>query len=505
VREAPISAERWRRVLSSIPIRPPRVPSLAVPVGSLPFVATALAAPVVVVAGLSATYSPQLVFGMIAAVLLAVLTFRWLLAGTVLFIIVTFPAELPGAIGAGATIAKPFGIVLACSWLLTLVSNRKQPFLFRDRPVLGAFLAAYVAWALLSLLWSASPGDTVYEIERLAQAVLLMVVIFSVAGKPREFAVLLWGYLAASAVTAGYALASGVAIAGGRLTGGVNDPNYLASELVLAIVAGAYLFGTTRRLPVYLVILAAVGTDLAAFLLTQSRGGIFGIGVGVVAAIVVAGRTRATVLAVTAIAAASVVGYFALIAPAAVKQRVTDFSTSSSAGRTDAWQIAWKITQAHPFTGVALGGYRNEQLKYIASSIDVQHVTYILDTRIVVHNTYLETLAELGFVGFLLLGGAIFICVRSGWKAIRIAESAGDESLANAFRGLVAGSCGLFAAYVFVSAEYEKQLWIALALLAASSSLAARRLRERVEAPPNGGADRPLLASVAESAPASER
>lgn len=444
---------------------------------TLPVAAAGAAALAVVAAGLSSPHSPRLLFELVAGALLVGVVFRWLLAGTVLFIIVTFPAQLPGSIGAGATIAKPFGIVLACSWLLALLSDRRRPILFRDQPIIGAFLVAYLSWAVLSLLWSAHTGATVYEFKRLAQAVLLCVVVFSVARSRRELLVLLWGYVGASVATSIYALASGVAIAGGRLTGGVNDPNYLASELVLAIIAGGYLLGSTERFAYRIVLLGAVGVDLTAFLLTQSRGGVVGMSVGVAAAIVVAGRTRAVVLAITTLAAALAVGYFALIAPATVRTRITDFSANASSGRSDSWRIAWLIAQANPIGGVALGGYRDEQLKYVASTIDIQHVSFVLNDRLVVHNTYLETLAELGLVGFVLLGGTMAFSVRSGWKAIRLADQAGDPALANAFRGLVAGSCGLFAAYVFVSAEYEKQLWIALALLAASSSVASSRLR----------------------------
>jgi len=432
-----------------------------------------------VAAGLRSPHSPRLLFEVFVGALLVAVVFRWLLAGTVLFIIVTFPAQLPGSIGAGATVAKPFGIVLACSWLLALLSDRRRPLLFRDRPVLGAFLAAYLGWGVASLFWSADTGATVDGVKRLVLAVLFFVVLFSVARTTHELVVLLSAYVAGSAATSVYALASGVAIAGGRLTGGLNDPNYLASELVLAIIAGGYLLGTTRRFALRVVLVGAVGVDLTAFLLTQSRGGLVGIAVGVVAAIVVAGRTRAVVLAVTTLAAALAMGYFALIAPAQVRNRVSNFSTSASSGRSDSWQIAWQIAKDHPITGVAIGGYRNEQLKYVSSTIDIQHIGFVLNDRLVVHNTYLETLAELGLVGFLLLGGTMALSVRSGWKAIRLADQAGDRGLANAFRGLVAGSCGLFASYVFVSAEYEKQLWIAIALLAASSSVASSRLQPK--------------------------
>jgi O-antigen ligase len=199
---------------------------------------------------------------------------------------------------------------------------------------------------------------------------------------------------------------------------------------------------------------------------------------GTAVAIIVAGRSRPTVIAVVAVAAAATVGWVAFAAPANLRHRVTDFSSQASSGRADSWQIAWAITKAHPVDGIGLGGYRNEQIKYAASSINVQHITYIIDDQLIVHNTYLETLAELGFVGLLALGGTMAVCVIQGGRAIRVATANGDDALANAIRGLVAGSCGLLASYIFLSAEYEKPLWFTLALLGASLRVVSRTVPE---------------------------
>jgi O-antigen ligase len=427
-----------------------------------------------VVAGLGSTNESTLLFRLVAAAVLIVVCFRWLLAGTLLFVFLTFPAQLPGSIGVGATLAKPLGIVLVLSWLMALLSDPRRPILFRDNPLLAALVVGYVAWAILSLLWSSYSGDTTYDLKRLILAVVLLAVLYSVAGNRRDFLILLWGYVIASATTSIYVLASGTTLEG-RLTGGLNDPNYLASELVLAIILAGFLLGSTSRRSLRAVLVAAAGIDIAVFVLTQSRGGIIGLATGAVVAIIVAGRTRTMVLAVSALATGLVIGWIAIFASSGLRHRVTDFSSQATSGRADSWQIAWKIAKAHPINGIALGNYRDEQLKYAASSIDIQHITYIVHDQLIVHNTYLETLAELGIVGFLLLGGAMVVCGSSAVRAIRLALQTDDHAFANALRGLVAGSCGLFTAYIFVSAEYEKQLWFALALLAVSSVVVSRQ------------------------------
>jgi O-antigen ligase len=306
-------------------------------------------------------------------------------------------------------------------------------------------------------------------VKRLFQAVLFVAVLYTVAQSRRDLIVLLSGFVAASVIWSVYALGSGTAVAGTRLTGGLNDPNYLAAELVLAIVLSAYLLGTASLLRVRLLLVAAVTIDLVTFLLTQSRGGIIGLSVGVLAAIAVAGKTRVIVVAVAALSVSATIGYIGIIAPAHLRNRVTDFSTSHTSGRSDSWQIAWKITQDHPVKGVGLGGFRDEQLKY-TSAVDVQFIGQVLNDRLVVHNTYLETLTELGSVGFVLFGGSLLIALAGATRALRRVSPAD----ANAVRGLVAGTLGMLAAFFFVSAEYEKPLWIAVALLAASSTTLAR-------------------------------
>ena len=435
--------------------------------------ATALAAigasallAILIVGGFSTAHAAHLLALGIAASVLVLITLRWLLAATVVFLVVTFPVSLPPSLGAGASIAKPFGVLLACSVALRFFRERDRPILFRERPVLGVFLVCYFAWAALSLLWSNSSGNTQYDVKRLFQAVLLAVVLYAVARTRRDVLVLMAGMVAASVIWSTYALATGTAIAGGRLTGGVNDPNYLAAELVLCIILGAYLTGATRRASLRLLLAAAVTIDLVAFVLTQSRGGIIGLAVGVAIAIAVAGPARIVAIALTALLLAGAVGYVGIVAPAHIRHRITDFSTSHTSGRKDSWQIAWKIFENHPFQGVALGGFRDEQLKYVSSGIDVQFVGQILNSRLVVHNTYLETLAELGLIGFALFGGILLGALGAGLRALpRIGLAEGY-----AVRGLVAGTVGMLAAFFFVSAEYEKPLWVAVTLLAAAPS-----------------------------------
>src|SRR5207237_2274267 len=96
----------------------------------------------------------------------------------------------------------------------------------------------------------------------------------------------------------------------------------------------------------------------------------------------------------------------------------------------------------------------------------------VLDETHVVHNTYLELLAELGPIGlgcFLALVGA---SLGLGWRAVRAFARTGRTDLELIGRGVLVGLCGMLAASVFLSAEYEKQLWLLLGFAAALAGLA---------------------------------
>lgn len=439
--------------------------------------AVALTACTALVAGAVAGRSPKIVVVAAVGAIIVGVTLRWLLWASVGFVFITFPTVLPGWLGAGSSVAKPFGFMLIAAWALHLLRARDRSFLLRDRPLLAWLLIAYATWACVSIAWTVSAGQTTSNIQRLIPVILLTFVLYTIASRPRDLLVLVWALVVASTFWAGYALATGTSVAGSRLTGGLNDPNYLASQLVLGVLLTGFLLGTTRRLGLRVVLVLMLAVDMAAFVRTESRGGIIGLAVALVVAVVVAGRTRGTVFALVAVLIAIVVGYVGIVAPPQLRHRVTTFSADQSSGRSDSWRIAERIWQDNPVTGVGLGGYREAQVSYV-QSVQVQYVGQILYDQLVAHNTYLETLSELGAVGLVLLGAGIGVAFVDSRRALAAATGSGDEAGANLVRGLIAGTAGLLVAFFFVSAEYEKPLWIAVALLAASAPAMAGRTAE---------------------------
>ena len=99
---------------------------------------------------------------------------------------------------------------------------------------------------------------------------------------------------------------------------------------------------------------------------------------------------------------------------------------------------------------------------------------YFIDTPTVAHDTYLEVLAEGGVPGlalFLAIIGFSLGCMRRAWLAFRRSR---DHNMELLTYGLFAGLVGLLVASFFLSEEYNKQLYVLLAMGPVLLKLASR-------------------------------
>ncbi len=143
---------------------------------------------------------------------------------------------------------------------------------------------------------------------------------------------------------------------------------------------------------------------------------------------------------------------------------------SGGGNRYDYWRIAWRVWQDHPLEGVGAGNYPRPYYEQRATTEDVDQP----------HSIWMQTLSELGLVGFLLLlafvGGV-------AWGALRLRKQAARSPLA---RGLLVSAAGAFSAWL-VQASVD---WMALLpgltaiALAAACTLVWPRARERGVAEP---------------------
>lgn len=137
--------------------------------------------------------------------------------------------------------------------------------------------------------------------------------------------------------------------------------------------------------------------------------------------------------------------------------RLFSFSGSS---RAPLWSIAWHEYESNPILGGGGGSYETYYLHARKQPVKVRNA----------HNLYLETLAELGPIGLLLLGVALFAPLVAAWRA-RAAPFV--PALAGAYLGFLVHMAvdwdwqltgvavtGLFCgAGILVAAQHEDRPW----------------------------------------------
>jgi putative inorganic carbon (hco3(-)) transporter len=431
--------------------------------------------------GAVGVYSPKVAVAALLGAAFLVLAIRRLELAVAVLIFLTFPEHLPGSIGVGATLAKPVGALTFLAWAAIVVARRgRLPLLPRENPVWFWVIVSFIVFGGISALWAPDSGAAWSLLGRLLLVAGLALVTFTAASPRSGFRTIIHGYLLASAATSLYSIASGSYVQKGRIAALI-DPNYFAAELVPAIVIAMFLFVTTRSPRIRWLTGIVAGVDLVAFVLTQSRGGIVGLAAALIAAVALAGRARPRVLPLVLALVAVGLGYYLTVKPAHVfGTGVSGGLAQTSSGRTDEWHVAAQVFKGHPIGGVGLGNYQVVEPSYATQTVNLAFAQMIVRFHQVAHNTYLEMAAELGLVGLLLFLTILVLPLRDAARAAAKVTSTGDE-LEPYVRGLLAGTIGILAAYVFLTAEVEKPLWLLLGLLA-TAPVTLRQPRDRVRA-----------------------
>jgi O-antigen ligase len=282
---------------------------------------------------------------------------------------------------------------------------------------LGA-VALLTAWVALSAAWSDSLPASVLETQRVLIYLAAVAALFCLGGRERLSAVL-GGVLVAIVVLAVWALAGRVDGGDGPLSGPLGYWNALGILAAIGILLAAGFVvapGPSWRRAAAAAALLPLSLALA---LTSSRGALAAfIGAGAVGVAVhpaLDGRRRivcaaaAGILLVAAGPALVRAGgpaqladdvRDAVAAPVAARGEQEESLLSVSAnGRVDYWRVAWHQAREHPWLGSGAGTfevYWNRDRDTVYGTRDA-------------HSLYLETLAELGPFGLLLLGVALAV------------------------------------------------------------------------------------------------
>ncbi|MGN6798069.1 MAG: O-antigen ligase family protein [Gaiellaceae bacterium] len=394
------------------------------------------------------------------------------------FVALTFISQLSG-VGASVSVAKGAGAALVLAWLYHEGIGERR-FAARASVRLFAIVAgAFVILGIMSALWAADPHAALSATFRLAQGPLLVIVVASIVRTPKSLLTVCMAFVIGAAVSAGAGMAglnhTDQTIAStGRLSGGVvADPNYLAAVLVPGIILSLFLALTLESVRARLLaglcgLIATVG-----LFLTQSRGGVIALAVAAIGAIVIAGPLRRQIVVVLLVIAAFASMYLFLVAPPQSLSRITSFTAAggSGTGRTDLWAVAAKTFESHPFVGVGADNFTVVEQRYAVDfNRNLPRADLVVQAHEQVHNTYLQVASELGAAGVVLFLATIGIAFRACRRAIRETRRVDVSAIS---RALFVGCLGMLVAFVFLTAQYQKQLWLVIALLLAAGGTAA--------------------------------
>lgn len=376
-------------------------------------------------------------------------------------------------------LTKLIGLLLFLSWIAVIATrHRSEKTFFAAHPYASYLLLVFLAWALLSALWAKDDGIAAFATTRYALNFALFPIVFTAVRTERDAIWIAAAFVLGATMSAAYGLTVH-APAGDleRLSGSVGEANELASVLIAALVMAIGLTIIAKRSPLSrLAALGGAAFCLAGILLSLSRGGLLGLGVVLLTAIFVAGRRRGLAAFVVLAVAISAVTYYAAFAAPQARERVTTLERGT--GRLDLWKIGWRMAGDKPITGVGADNFKVTSRDYLLQAGPIQRSDFVLTSPKQTHNVYLETLAELGIVGLMLLLGIMTFALSCAARAGRRFRALGSTRLEVLSWCVLLAGLGILAADFFQSTVYSKQLWLLLALGPALLAMATRTTRE---------------------------
>jgi putative inorganic carbon (HCO3(-)) transporter len=363
----------------------------------------------------------------------------------------------------GFTVIKALGLLGAGWAALRIASGDAMTYRLGARQA-SLFFVFLVAVAMLSVLHGS--GFQYVAGRYLAYAAFLPFLIVAVRSQDDLGRVLKWLVLSYVAVFP-YAVRQMLRF-GERLGVGIYEANYLATILVL-LVPLAFAFASLQRVPNRRWLWMGAGVTLVVMIvLTGSRGGF----VGLVAAGVLFVYRRRGLGAAAGVLLILVVGVLALPTELSTRalatisgdtsQLPTELEASNRAHVGLFW-AALRMISDSPMMGVGPLNFKDLSTAYTG-----------LQQANMAHNMFLEIAAEMGLAVlavFILLLNSAF---RAFGRTTRLRGGSEAAELATWAEGLRSGLTGYVVAGCFISAEYEKILWITIFLSIVVADLARR-------------------------------
>ena len=431
----------------------------------------------------SAPVTSFLVIGAVFGLGFVALAYRDLAAGLALFTFLTFYDTAGATVTPGFTFSKLAGMVLALIWVFRIVTpGNRGPLLFRDQPILASVTLALAGWVLLSTLWVPEFTTGLGEAFRFFQGVILVFVVFTAITRARDVRLLILAFVSGAMLAAVLGLTSSPAANGGRISGGFDDPNELAAVVVPGMMLAGFAFLAYRGRWFRWGFAACVPILGLALLRADSQGGIVALTVGALFAVIFGGSARKVIAPVVAALLTVGVIEFVLLAPAS-------HLTEGGASRKDLWRLGLYVAHDHPFFGVGAGGFTQVEPSYAIANLSLVRIDLVAKAY-VVHNTYLNVLTDYGLVGLTLFVSLGVMALALGVQAAWAFSRSGDRQMELISRGVVCAVIAMMTAYTFISAQYEKQLWLLGGLCAALYNVTPKVRRLQARTLDRGASDR---------------
>lgn len=416
--------------LAVLVVAPPRAPRLAA-------LGATLAGGAILVVSLRPEGNDRLlvlagVVGSVAAVGLAALFLRWpwLMPMAAL---ACAPARVPVKIGGEeANLLLPLYLVvlagtLALGWELLRRNGRA-----RELGPLGWPLAAFLAWAGLSLLWSEGAREGAVSLAAFYLPFGLLALLLSrLPWSRRWLKALTIQLLAMAALFAGIGvyqwvtrevfwnpnvIVSNAYAPFYRVNSLFWDPSIYGRFLVIAILVALVVALYGARRDAIVAALAVVGLWVG-LVFSFSQSSFVALVAGVVGAIALSWERRAVVALGVAVAALLAAGF---VVPS-VRAEILDNTDRATGNRSRLVTEGMRIAADHPLGGVGLGGFKaayGERVGFLAAD----------PAAAASHNTPVTVAAETGFPGLLLFA---WLVVTALWLPFRRASRsfAGRASL----------------------------------------------------------------------------
>jgi O-antigen ligase len=398
-------------------------------------------------------WRPWLALGAVAALLLVLLVLTHA-RGVLLVLVAALPWEDQLAYpSASITVVKLLGVLLFAAWLLRALASR-QPLRL---PGVLLPMVLFGCAVFLSLIVSPDPNAGLIDAMRFALYIVFFFLVVQLTATKADVERMLRVFVLSATAASAWALYQFIVLGQDRAGGPISDPNDFAFLVACALPLAAYLLSSE---PHRRVLWTACFCVLAAATLgTLSRGAFIGLSALAIWAVVTRKVPIAGVLLGMTAVLSVVVLAFALWAPVlhdrlAGKGRIADANVAS---RQELWKGALRMAGDHPLLGVGPGRFGVESRRYVRNS------PLAIDNP-VVHNTYLQVLAETGIIGLVLFLAFVGTTWRLLTRARRRAIADDDDESRALTTAIQASMVVAFVSALFLSAQVNTPFWLLGAL-----------------------------------------